>query len=177
MNNLTQKYLKSILDYNSVTGVFTWRQRPIDHFNSNHGHAVWNSRYPGTIAGTVTVFGYWQIRINGKSYRAHRLAWFYIHGEWPKDQIDHIDGNKLNNRIDNLRKANNSENNRNVGLKKSNKSGYKGVSWNNREEKWQVFIKLKGKNKNLGYFKDVIEAHKAYCKAAKFYFGEFSRTA
>lgn len=175
MNNLTQKYLKSILDYNSVTGVFTWRQRPIDHFKNSHRQNIWNSKHSGTVAGSMTPLGYWRITINNKSYRAHRIAWLYTYGRWPKDQIDHIDGNKLNNRIDNLRKANNSENNRNVGLKKTNKSGHKGVSWNNRDKKWQAYIGVNGRNKSLGSYDSAQEASEAYTQAAKIYHGDFAR--
>ena len=175
MDKITQKYLKAIFQYDPDTGVFTWRQRPLDHFKNSHRHNIWNTKHAGAIAGSLTPVGYWRITINNKSYKAHRLAWLYTYGKWPKGQIDHMDGNKLNNRIDNLRRASNAENNRNVGLKKSNNSGYKGVSWSKREEKWQVFIGVNGKNKNLGYYTDPQEASEAYIQAARIYHGKFAR--
>lgn len=91
--------------------------------------------------------------------------------------VDHIDGNGLNNRRSNLRVASRSENLRNHGMRPNNTSGFKGVSWHNTSEKWQVHIRVDGKQKMLGLFADIQDAAAAYAKASKELHGEFGRTA
>lgn len=128
----------------------------------------------GKLAGTVNRLGYAQIKVDGQLHLAHRFAWFLHYGEWPKGQIDHINGNKADNRITNLRVASGSENLRNRGKPANNTSGYKGVSWIARYRKWQATIKFDGKNKYLGRFATREEAADAYGKAALQHHGEFA---
>jgi len=96
---ITQDKLKEILDYNQHTGLFTWKKIK-----------KYSNRSVGDIAGSLSL-GYVVIGIDKKIYKAHRLAWLYVYGEFPKEQLDHINGNKEDNRICNLREANQSQNN------------------------------------------------------------------
>jgi hypothetical protein len=149
---MNAEQLRELLDYDPNTGVFVWR--------------VSRSRTSaGSVAGSKNTHGYWQIRACGKLYYAHRLAWLYMYGTWPKDQIDHIDGNRVNNRIENLREATNTENQQNRGLSPSNISGFTGVHWANRECKWRAQIRHQRKLHHLGFFDTPEEAHTAYIKA------------
>ena len=114
---------------------------------------AWNTRYAGTRAGKVNGSGYVLIQINGKHYRAHRLAWLASTGSWPCQKIDHINGDKLDNRIINLRDVSTLENNRNMPLLVNNKSGRVGVSWYSARSEWVAHIKVDGRQKILGRFK------------------------
>ena len=105
--------------------------------------------------------------------RAHRIIMGITD---PKIQVDHINGNKLDNRKENLRLATNQQNNYNVGPQKNNKSGYKGVSWKKDKNKWEAKIRNNNKLKFLGYFDDLVEAGRAYDRAALELFGEFAWT-
>jgi hypothetical protein len=108
--------------------------------------------------GNVTGFnrnGYVIIGIKNREYRAHRLAWLYVYGAMPNNFIDHINGDKTDNRIANLREATKSQNGFNVGIKSTNKSGYKNVSWNKEKMKWKVALRVNGKQKHMGYFDDL----------------------
>lgn len=158
---ITQDRLKELLNYDPLTGVFT--------------HAV--ARGPmkaGATAGYASPQGYWRLHIDRKKYFAHRLAWFYTHGEFPPLFIDHIDGNKLNNAITNLRAATHSHNMANVkNAQRNNKSGLKGV--NSHPSGWfQASIKKDKVATYLGCFKTPEEAHEAYRRAHVAAFGEFS---
>jgi hypothetical protein len=172
---LTAEYVRSILDYNPDTGIFTWRPRPLDHFKSEIDWKSWNTQHANEMAGSNKK-GYSQIQINKNKLLSHRLAWFYFYGEWPTSGLDHINGIKNDNRICNLRLATDSQNSHNVGVKTNNKSGFKGVSFSREKNKWRAAIALKGKTFFLGYYKTPEEAHAAYCAAATKYHGEFART-
>jgi hypothetical protein len=126
-------------------------------------------------AGTLGATGYRQIWFQGQQHMEHRVAWFLHYGEWPKDQIDHINGVRDDNRICNLREATYSENQCNRKIPKNNKSGFKGVSWNPARKAWQVTIRYGGTNKNLGYFSTRERAAEMYDKAALKHHGKFAR--
>lgn len=155
---LTQALLKSTHHYNPETGIFTRTLK----------------------SGVVKVVGYYnsrgyiQITINGSKYLAHRLAWLYMASEWPEDCIDHINGIKDDNRISNLREATKSENLRNRGAQKNNKSGFKGVYRHKSNQKWASQITINGKQKTIGYFDNPEDAYQAYCKATEELHGEFA---
>jgi hypothetical protein len=162
---LTIDYLKTILDYNPLTGDFTWKQKL-----SSTGPA-------GSKAGCIkSTDGYVQIQINKRKYRAHRLAWFYLKGKWPKKYIDHINHNRSDNRIENLRECTDSTNQANRRISRNNTSGYKGVYWSRRKQQWEARIKKDGKSYNLGHYDNKEGAYKAYCKAAKNLFGSYAYT-
>lgn len=112
----------------------------------------------GQLAGSASGRGYRYIRINGSKVPEHRVIWFYHYGVWPIAQIDHIDGNRSNNNINNLREIDQSGNNKNQSLRKDNKSGYRGVTWYKYTKKWAVKIGDKGKIYRLGYFENLTEA-------------------
>ena len=119
--------------------------------------------------------GYYTIKLNGKKYRLHRIIFACHHGYFP-EYIDHIDGDKLNNNIENLRECTKSQNTYNSKLMCTNTSGYKGVSFIKEIKKYRVNMMINGKQKHLGYFENPIEAAKGYDKAAIEYHGEFAKT-
>ena len=130
----------------------------------------------GCVAGYINGRGYRQIAIEGRMYLAHRLAWFWMTGEWPSTYIDHVDGDPANNRWANLREATNSQNLANSRRSRVNKSGFKGVSLS-RDGKWKVQIWADKTQHYLGLFDTKEEAHAAYSEAAKRLYGDFARVA
>ena len=173
-SDLTAEYLRSILDYDPETGLFTWRERPDTDL-------PWNRKYAGKRAGTLRSYSagkpgkYVVIMINGKNYLAHRLAWLWVKGEWPPGDLDHRDGNGANNAIENLRPAACWQNLANQGLSRANTTGFKGVTLRKSTGRYVAQIHVHGKNRHLGYFDSPEEAHAAYRKAAREHFGEFAR--
>ena len=128
----------------------------------------------GTIAGSIKHDKYRRIGLNKKSYLAHRLIFMMFHGYLPKF-VDHIDGNKLNNRIENLREATHAQNMKNQKISISNTSGYKNVSWNKKQKKWRVALKVNYKDLEIGYFKDIELADLVAQEARDKYHKEFAR--
>lgn len=129
----------------------------------------------GTRAGTPDSKGYWQINYQGKFYSEHRLVWLFVHGEWPKAEIDHIDRDGRNNHPDNLREANRSQNCINRSVPGGKTSKYRGVYWSARYQKWHAQIKNPSTRKNeyLGRYLIEEEAAAAYAARAREYHGEF----
>ena len=158
---LTQEYLKSILDYDLDTGIFTWKVSKA------------NRTKVGDVAGW-SYNGYREIEINNKAYKAHRLAWLYVYGEMPKKLIDHVDGNRSNNKISNLREATYQENSENYKTPKTNKSGVKNVSWYKSLNKWVVSISIRKTKKTVGYYDDLELAELVAIEARNKYRGEFA---
>jgi len=138
---MNQEKLKQLLDYDPEIGVFTWVHRS-------------NGRVPaGAVAGTRNHHkGYIYIKIGGKQYAAHRLAWLYMVGEWPEFEIDHHNHVKDDNRIKNLRPATHFENAHNQPMRKSNKSGVTGVCFHSRDGVWSAKITINYHQLSLGYF-------------------------
>ena len=161
---LTHARLLEALEYDAQTGVFRHRETK-------------TSVKAGDIAGSQNDGNYQRIYIDGISYKAHYLAWFYVTGAWPKAMLDHRDTNKRNNAFDNLRLANRVLNGANIGLKSHNTSGYKGVSWYKPTKKWKAQIQVAGKKRSLGYHATKEAAYAAYVEAAREAFGEFARVA
>lgn len=142
---ITGEVVRELLDYDPATGAFKWRERDIKHFRgtagrtASHAAANWNSRYAGKPALTAnTSDGYLHGNIYNRKVKAHRVAWLMVHGEWPDGQIDHINGDRSDNRICNLRVVTDAENKRNVKLYSTNKTGIPGVSWDRARGKWMV---------------------------------------
>lgn len=151
--DITAERLRSVLDYDKETGLFTWKQRISTRVRI------------GDVAGTTDAAGYVIVTVDGARYRAHRLAWLYMYGTWPEVTIDHKNGGRGRNQADNLREASLSENQQNRALNRNNKSGFLGVSWQENAAKWKAAIGLRGKKIYLGLFDSAEQAYEAYLKA------------
>jgi hypothetical protein len=173
---LTAEIVRELLDYDPSTGVFTWRQRPL-RVGRERADRAWNTRYAGKRTGNRVLSGHLQILIFGRQYSAHRLAWIYVKGEWPEHEVDHWDTNPSNNRWGNLRAATRSQNEANKNLTVRNSSGFKGVNWETRRQKWRAEIQVNRAHIFLGYFDTAEAAYAAYVAAAEKYFSEFARAA
>lgn len=149
-------------------------------YNPESGDLHWISPRLGltrTLAGSLGDKGYIKVIIEGRSYLAHRLIWKLVTGSEPLDQIDHIDGDRSNNRFSNLREATNGENRFNTKLAKNNRSGVKGVCWESGRRKWRAVITSSGDTIRLGRFDTVAEAKAAISIAREKMHGEFARAA
>jgi hypothetical protein len=160
-SNLTAQRLRELLNYDADTGLFTWR------VTIGCGHRREQvKRRAGDNAGYVNADGYVMIGIEGREYRAHRLAWLYMKGEWPASLLDHKNREKADNRWDNLREADKSVNSQNVlGARSSNRTGLQGVSY--QANGYFARIRLNGAVTYLGRFKSADEAHQAYLTAKR----------
>ena len=146
MSNLTKQYLRSVLDYDPITGVFTWCSRSSTKIKI------------GDKAGYINnLYGYRLIRVDGIKYGAHRLAWLYVHGSFPENEIDHINGIRDDNRIVNLRAVDRQTNARNMKKRKNNTSGVTGVDWHKCKNKWRAQINGNNGIIHLGYSKSLFE--------------------
>lgn len=172
----TAEYVRQCISYDPDTGVFRWKKRPIEHFATKRACSVWNARFSGNIAGSE-YSGYNNITIDNRSYRAHRVGWLIMTGEWPASKIDHKNTDGIDNKFNNIRLATQAENGRNRGANKNNTSGFKGVFWCGWAKKWRASIKVNGRSIHIGYFPTPEEAHAAYSKSAKELHGEFARSA
>ena len=157
---IEQDLLKELFDYDPETGWFTNRY--------SRGRAK-----AGEIAGAYTGHGYWRIIINYKKYYVHHLAWLYVYGEWP-DEIDHIDGDRGNNAISNLRLATRSQNCFNRSKRYVGESGLRGAYLDKRTMQWYSKIQVGSQQVFLGTFNSSEEAHKAFMIAVEQYHGEFA---
>jgi len=156
MAELDHSDLLRVISYDQNTGIFVWSERP--------GNRSYNARLSGKNAGQVESNGYIRIRIFGTRYLAHRLAWFYLYKIWPV-WIDHINGDRADNRIDNLRECLPVESAQNRKVLCTNKSGFTGVHWAKRQNKWRAVIYTRNYFKSLGYFESKDEADAAYRQA------------
>jgi hypothetical protein len=162
---LTAERLREVLSYDPETGVFVWLKRTARRIRV------------GDVAGCLGTLGYRSLGINGEEHLAHRLAWLYVHGEWPSADIDHINGDPGDNRLANLRPATRAQNSANAGKRTTNTSGLKGVCWSKKSCKWRAAITVNGQVIYLGLFDCPAEAHAAYARAAEQHCGEFARVA
>ncbi|WP_426418192.1 HNH endonuclease signature motif containing protein [Bradyrhizobium genosp. A] len=153
---LTGSRLEQLLTYDPETGIFRWRG----------GHKRVRA---GALAGTIDKDGYVIICIDQKLYRAHRLAWLWMTGEWPAEEIDHRDTVKSNNRFKNLREANDEQN--------AHNRPKRGFTFDNRRSAYVAQINVGGRHFHLGQFTTPDEATAAYNAAAEDLHGEFARTA
>jgi hypothetical protein len=160
---ISAEELKSVLTYDELSGIFTWKKK------------IGRRSVIGAEAGTVGDRGYIRIGINKTVYKAHKLAWFYVHEKWP-DRIDHRDLNPKNNSLDNLRLCTQSQNGANNKISKRNTSGYKGVSFHKPSGKWRAVIGYRKEKISLGLFYSKEDAAGAYTSAADRLFGEFARS-
>jgi hypothetical protein len=154
---LTQEKLKKLLRYDASSGVFYWEK------------TISNRAVAGSVAGYIDGHGYIAIGIGRKLHRAHRLAWLYVFGTFPKADIDHINKDRKDNRIENLRLATRAQNLQNCFKKSNNTSGVTGVSWNKRTQKWEAHITSNYKKVFLGLFDSIEDATNARLSAKKKY--------
>jgi hypothetical protein len=175
---ITIEKLRAILSYNADTGFFTWLSRK----GVSRGDNVFNTRYAGTVAGRTKpdAWGYNTITVNlnGKKeyYRAHILAWFYVHGALPDatHEIDHVNRDRWDNRIANLRLVTRSQNMMNSNISVKNTSGKKGVCWDSTRCQWKVEIQKDGQRINLGRYDDFTMACEVRRQKAQELFGQFA---
>lgn len=153
-SELTAERLREVLTYDHLTGEFRWRV------------ARGSRAGVGRVAGATNTEGYLQIRVDGPSYLAHRLAWLHVHGSWPTDQLDHINGDQIDNRIANLREVTNQENQHNQCRPHYNNTvGFLGVSTS--YGKWRARIRVGARRVHLGTFDSPEAAHAAYLAAKR----------
>lgn len=144
-NSIDQAGLKLLLSYNPSTGRFRWKTRTSNRIRV------------GDVAGANNK-GYIQIPVNGFMHRAHRLAWLYVYGDWPEDEIDHINGIRDDNRIHNLRSVSAADNNKNQKIHSHNTSGSTGVGWFKKGDSWRAYITVENKYIHLGCYSSFYEA-------------------
>lgn len=171
--DITPELCRQLLRYDPETGKLYWRERLPATFRSDGARppewncAVWNRQRAGKEALKATSHGYRHGSINGVMLQAHHVVWLMAYGAPPSGFIDHIDGDPLNNRLNNLRDVSASINSRNRVLGVNNKSGHHGVCWRERSGKWEAHIGLKDGQKFLGMFKTKEEAVAARLAAEK----------
>ena len=148
---LTQSRLKELVSYNKETGIFN-RILPVANI------------LPGPIHAKPNKIGYTRMHVDGRLYYMHRLAWLYVYGVWPTE-VDHIDGNKANNKLSNLRDGSHAQNMQNMSKKSKAVSGLKGAYYHPHCKMWQAKIRYQNRTKSLGYYKTPEEANKMYLQA------------
>jgi hypothetical protein len=163
MKPLTAATLRELVDYDPATGIFVWR-------------ATRSRAKVGSVAGSFN-YGYRRIGINGQFYFAHRLAWLHVYGEWPSGELDHINLDKADNRLVNLRLANRSLNMANSPKSSRNTSGFKGVRRCKDCDRYAAEVRVHGRTIHLGLFRTAEEAHAAYVAGARKVFDDFARAA
>lgn len=160
---LTADMLRQRFDYNPEMGTFVYL------------HDVGKLR-AGNAAGWRDVRGYQKIQIDGREYKAHRLAWLYMTGSWPNKMIDHANGDTGDNRFANLREATSSQNSANSRTYATNTTGLRGVRYQRRDGRWYAILKADGRRMHLGSYASKEEAAEVYRLASAWYFGRFART-
>ncbi|OWQ97977.1 HNH endonuclease signature motif containing protein [Sphingopyxis witflariensis] len=160
--------LRAMLEYDPTTGLFIWRERGEGLISHEASRLGWNGRWAGSAAFlTATRQGYLSGSLASRRFFAHRVAWAIHHGTWPNGQIDHINGDKADNRIANLRVVDSVENQRNAKLRSTNTSGVMGVSWSRRDRRWNARITIAGVGRHCGAFVNYEDAVAARLAAEK----------
>lgn len=166
---ITHERLLELLAYDPETGEFRWK------IQKAHRNKI------GELAGYINIlpsgYQYRSMMIEYRNYRASRLAWFYMTGEWPDKTIDHIDTNSLNDKWNNLREANDIEQCRNKGVRKNSRTGVKNVTWHKQTQKWNVYFTFNGKKKSYGLYEDLELANLVACEIRDSLHGKFARHA
>mgnify|MGYP003472828410 FL=1 len=156
MKTIDIEKLRDTLAFCPDTGIFTWRTNRQKSLIGKENKEVLNT-------------GYITVRVFGRRYLAHRLAWAYTYGHLPSAYIDHINGDKSDNRICNLRECSHAENHQNMAIQSNNKSGYIGVGWHRLRNKWRASITINRKHIHLGFYPTAEAAYEAYCEAKSKY--------
>lgn len=155
------------------------QERALEVFSYKDGLLYWKSKTGphakvGEVAGGIGVNGYWQVKVDGIQYPVHRIIYLMHHGYMP-EFIDHINGDRADSRIDNLREATRAGNNQNAAIRRDNTSGYKGVTFHKASQKWLAQISYQGKRIHIGLFDIAEDAAFAYAINAIKYHGDFAR--
>ena len=159
--------LRQLLDYDPGTGTLRWKYRPLEFCASTAEWKRWNKQFAGRAAFvTVTGPGYHRGTVRGVCIFAHRVVWALVYGEWPDGEIDHIDGDRSNNRIANLRAVRSADNNRNRSIPNTNSSGAMGIR-RTRANRWRASIVIDGKSIHLGIYNEFRDAQIAREAAQK----------
>lgn len=154
-STLTYEQVSELLSYDPLTGDLYWK-------------VPCGGRRMGVPAGSVDAYGYRAVAVLRTTYKSHRLAWLLSYGTWPEHELDHINGVRDDNRVSNLREASRSMNTQNLHRpRRDNKTGFLGVVWNGRINKFVAGIRVAGKSKHIGCFSDAETAHQAYVAAKR----------
>lgn len=137
---LSPTFVRECLSYDADTGVLRWNVRPDDHFSTPGIARAWNERWAGRMAGNLKPNGRHMTRLGPYCVFSHRIAWCLHYGSWPDHDIDHLNGERADNRISNLRDVTPTENMRNKRLYKTNSSGVAGLRWSKARERWIAVI-------------------------------------
>ena len=173
---LSPDTFRRLLRYEPETGKLYWRSRTIDLCTSENAMKGFNTQFAGKEAFTAdNGEGYRCSCIRGRQFKAHRVIWAIVHGKWPKDQIDHINGDRSDNRLCNLREVTNAQNQWNRKPSAGCISRHKGVTFIRRTKRWQARIVVNGKRQSLGVFPTESAARDAYSKASRQLHGEHGR--
>lgn len=170
MTDVTIEQLREAFQYNEETGELAWKERPVHHFVDARAQKIANTKYSGKSVGVKkAVRGekenpYLVTKCFKKTLYVHRIVWALSHGYWPEGEIDHINGVKSDNRINNLRDVPHSENQKNMKRFVSNKSGVSGVCWDKREAKWKAYIQNGSGMLNIGHYSSLKDAAHARAK-------------
>ena len=163
INDISAERVKAVLDYDPVSGIFTWKISPARRIKI------------GSVAGSIHRTGYRNIKLESRTYLAHRLAWLIMKNDWPAAQVDHINGRRDDNRFENLREATHIQNCRNRKINSDNATGFKGVTYHGT--RFIAQISIDGVQKYLGIFYTAQEAAACYEAEAATHFLNFRRGA
>jgi len=167
--------LLEAMSFCPLSGNAYWKQRPEHHFPKGWS-STWNKRYSGKKAGTISAYQYLRCAFDKSVYPIHRLMWYVHNGGIPAGyEIDHINGNRQDNRLKNLRLVTDHQNAMNKGMSKRNTSGITGVYWHVTRKKWMAKIRVNDKLLSLGQYSKKDEAISARKQAEETYFGKFKR--
>lgn len=158
------EYASKRLSYDPKTGILIWKDAGPEFFETKNAWAIWNRRFAGTRAGSYHHrSGYRRIclAVGGKKKRIiaeHRIAWLLAYGEWPRGEVDHINGDRSDNRLCNLREVDPASNMKNKATYSNNTTGACGIGWHKKNRKWTAYITADGKRKHLGCYGSIEEA-------------------
>lgn len=156
------KWLHECFELDADTGILVWKARPLHHFKTANSAKATNGQKAGKEVGFISDLGYRRVSFtwNGKSlhWYQHRIVWAMYYGYWPTKSLDHIDGNRTNNVITNLREVTHQENSKNLRMPKNNTSGHMGVNWDKTRSKWKVRIQVNGKRIVIGRYINIEDA-------------------
>lgn len=168
------EYLHKILTYNEESGELTWNQRPRECFKSSRGWHSFRRNTEGKRAGSRTKDGI-SVYIDGETYSAHRIIFKMVTGKDPEGEIDHKDMDKTNNRFSNLRDATHGQNQHNTRIRKDNKTGFKGVTYDKLSKRYVAEIRLNNKRVYKEFFDTAEDAYRSRCEMTIKFHGEFAR--